>query len=281
MVLWESHINRLEINKAAVVDPWQTYAFRTASMPLVLKASGFAAGCGKSTLLYVAPPWPYSRLLIWHISSAIIQDIQDLRAAGLATIAYYYFDFRDIKKQDRYGLLSSLLSQLSLESDSCYEVLSQLYSDHASGATKPDSIALIKCIKNMLGLPRQGPVYIIIDALDECPDTYGMPSAREQVLDLIVELVNQSLTNVHLCVTSRPEIGIRKALDPLKPLEISLHDEEGHKNDIIEYVRSVIYSDRKMQSWKDEDKKMVIDTLSNKAGGMSVTSFGTSHSMLM
>ncbi len=45
-------------------------------------------------------------------------------AAGLATMAYYYFDFRDVKKQDSYGLLSSLISQVSTESDSCYNILS-------------------------------------------------------------------------------------------------------------------------------------------------------------
>jgi hypothetical protein len=216
-----------------------------------------------------------------QISSAIIQDIEDLRAAGLATMAYYYFDFRDIKKQDRYGLLSSLLSQLSLESDSCYKVLSRLYADNASGAAKPDSVALFECVKDMLSLPRQGPVYIIIDALDECPDTSGTPSAREQVLDFIDELVNQNLTNVHLCVTSRPEIDIRKALDPLQPLEISLHDEDGHKNDIVEYIKSVIYTDRKMRSWKDEDKKLVFDTLSRRAGGMYVISSRTSTQLML
>jgi len=27
-----------------------------------------------------------------------------MRTAGLAMMAYYYFDFRDVKKQDRYGL---------------------------------------------------------------------------------------------------------------------------------------------------------------------------------
>ena len=191
-----------------------------------------------------------------------------MRAAGLAIMAYYYFDFRDVKKQDRYGLLSSILSQLSLESDSCFEVLSQLYSDNASGAAKPSSIALTECIKDMLGLPGQGPIYIIIDALDECPDTSGTPSAREQVLDLIDELISWSLPNVYLCMTSRPEVDIRKALEPLRPLEISLHDEDGQKKDIIEYIRSVIYSDRKMRSWRDEDKKLVINMLSERADGM-------------
>jgi hypothetical protein len=183
-------------------------------------------------------------------------------------MAFYYFDFRDVKKQDRYGLLSSLLSQLSAKSDSCYDVLSQLYSDNASGTVKPDNIELTECIKGMLGFEGQGPIYIIIDALDECPDTSETPSAREEVLELIDELINLNLPNVHLCVASRPEIDIRKALEPLKPLEISLHDEDGQKNDIIEYIKSVIYSDRKMRDWREEDKQLVVGTLSDKADGM-------------
>ena len=202
------------------------------------------------------------------ISSAIIQNIEGLRTAGLATSAYYYFDFRDVKKQDHYGLLSSLLSQLSAKSDSCYKVLSKLYSDNASGTGKPDIGALTKFIKDMLSFPGQGPIYIIIDAIDECPDTNGTPSVREEILGLIDELVNLDLPNVYLCVASRPEIDIRNAIEPLKPLQISLHDEDGQKNDIIEYIKSVMYSDENMRNWREEDKQLVIDMLSSKADGM-------------
>jgi len=191
-----------------------------------------------------------------------------LRAAGLATMAYYYFDFRDVKKQDRHGLLSSLLSQLSAQSDSCYEVLLQLYSNNASGAGKPDSHTLIECVKDMLGLPGQGPVYIIIDALDECPNTSGTPSAREKVLGLVEGLVELNLPNVHLCVTSRPEVDIRRALGSLTSFEISLHDERGQREDMIEYIKSVVHSDRSMQQWREEDRQLVIDVLSEKADGM-------------
>jgi hypothetical protein len=201
-------------------------------------------------------------------SSAVIQNIEDMRTAGLAAMAYYYFDFQDVKKQARYGLVSSLVSQLSAELDSCYKVLSQLYSDHGSGMRKFTTETLTKCMKDMLSLPGQRPIYIIVDALDECPDVSGKPSAREGVLELIQELVGLNLSNLHLCVASRPEIDIQKTLKPLKPLEISLHEETGQKDDIIEYIKSVVYSDRKMQSWKDKDKELVIKMLSEKAGGM-------------
>jgi hypothetical protein len=181
-------------------------------------------------------------------------------------MAYYYFDFRDVKKQDHNGFLTSLLSQLSAESDTFYEILSQLYSNNASGTQKPASSSLAQCVKDMLGLPGQGTIYIIIDGLDECPDISGVRSAREKVLDLIDELVNLNSPNVRICVASRPEIDIRNALEPLKALQISLHDQDGQKDDIIEYIKSVIHSDRKMKNWRE--KQLVIDTLSDKADGM-------------
>jgi hypothetical protein len=191
-----------------------------------------------------------------------------MHATGLATMAYYYFDFRDVKKQDCYGFLSSLVLQLSAESDSCYNILSKLYSDNTRGIRKPTISALKKCLTDMLSLPEQGPFYIIIDALDECPNLSGTPSAREEVLGLIEEIVDLKLPNVHLCVASRPEMDIRVVLDPLTSLKISLHDENGQKEDIVEYIKSVVRSDRTMRRWKEEDRQLVVDTLSDRADGM-------------
>ena len=202
------------------------------------------------------------------IRSAIIQDVEDMHTAGLATMAYYYFDFRDVKKQDCYGLISSLISQLSSKSDSCFGVLSELYSENIRGIQKPDIDALKKCMMDMFSLAGQAPIYVIIDALDECPNFSGRPTAREEVLDLIEELVDLKLPNVHLCVASRPEIDIRMVLEPLTSLRISLHDEIGQKDDIIAYIKSVVHSDRRMRRWKEEDKQLVINRLSEKADGM-------------
>jgi hypothetical protein len=209
-----------------------------------------------------------SRLFITPIRSAIVQDIERMHAAGLATMAYYYFDFRDVKKQDCYGLLSSLISQLSAESDSCYNILSWLYSDNSRGIRKPDIDALKDCMTEMLRLLGQGPIYIVVDALDECPNFPGRPSARDEVLELIEELVELELPNLHLCVASRPEIDIRTVLEPLTTLKISLHDENGQKEDIIKYIESVVRSDRSMRRWKEEDKRLVVDTLSARSNGM-------------
>jgi len=128
--------------------------------------------------------------------------------------------------------------------------------------------ALKTCMADMLSLPGEGPIYLIVDALDECPNFPRTSSAREEVLELIEELVDLKLLNVHLCVASRPEMDIRMIFEPLTTLKVSLHDEIGQKEDIIKYIESVVYSDHCMGRWKEEDKQLVVITLSDKADGM-------------
>jgi len=185
-------------------------------------------------------------------------------------MAYFYCDFRDEDKQSRRGILVSILFQLSAQSSPCFDALSKLYSKNDEGAKRPTESALKKCLKDVLSLPHQDSVFLIIDALDECPDNTGMPSSQERVLDLIKDLVGLSPNNLYICVTSRPEIDIRTALEPLTSLRVSLHEQSGQRNDIIEYVSSVVYSDTKMRRWREEDKRLVIETLSERADGMLV-----------
>ena len=192
-----------------------------------------------------------------------------LQDAGLASVAYFYFDFRDTDKQNVHNLLPSLLTQLSARSDSRCETLSRIYKSHDHGARKPSTSTLIECLKEMLALD-QGPIYIILDALDECPNTSGIPPARKQVLHLLKDLVNLQLSDLHICVTSRPEIDIRTALESLTFRPVSLHDESGQKRDIEDYIRSVVYadSDTAMKRWSDKDRELVVETLTRRADGM-------------
>jgi hypothetical protein len=127
---------------------------------------------------------------------------------------------------------------------------------------------LTKCLTEMLSLPVQGPIYLIVDALDECPNNCSLPAPREEVLELVQNLVSLRFPNLHICVTSRPEIDIQTALEPLTSLRVSLHDESGQKEDIVDYVSSVVYSDTKMRRWREEDRKLVVERLSERADGM-------------
>ena len=201
-------------------------------------------------------------------SSGIIRDIDRLCAAGLAVMAFYYFDFRDTDKQNRRGLLSSILCQLCAVSDPCYEILSRLYSAHAEGTREPSDKSLAQCLLEMLQLDGQPAIYLIIDALDECSNSSGMPTPREKVLEVLEDLIDCELPNVRICVSSRPEFDIRSVLEPLASFQVSLHNETGQRKDIQDYVSAVIHSDRKMRKWRTPEQQLVIDTLSERADGM-------------
>ncbi len=191
-----------------------------------------------------------------------------LRTAGRAAVAYFYFDFRDVEKQKLHNLLPSLLIQLSTRSDGYCDILSRLYSTCDRGVQEPDDRAMIECLKEMITLEAQRPTYVILDALDECPTTSSIPSPRDEVLDLLKELVDLHLPNLHICVTSRREHDILAALKSLTPHAVSLHDEDGQKQDIYTYVESFVQSDKRMRKWRETDKELVINTLSEKVDGM-------------
>jgi len=180
----------------------------------------------------------------------------------------FYYDFREDQKKDLRGLLSSVLFQLCDQSDSYYDILSTFYSTHRRGAQSPSDDELIQCLKVLLNLPGQAPVYLIIDALDECSNISGLSSPRAEVLILLEDLINSHVSNLRICVTSRSEVDIKPVLEPLTFRSVSLHDESGQKEDIKNYIKSVVGTNRNMRRWKPEQKQLVIDVLTERVDGM-------------
>ncbi len=268
LVFSRQYLRRVENVFFSLVDPWQTYVPFNFHHFIHPRLTPFlVAGSGKSVLWFVIPHCCCLFELNYR-SSGIIEDIIAQHEAGLATVAYFYCDFRDDDKQNCRDLLLSILSQLSAQSDHCCDLLARTYSAHDKGKRKPSDATLTKCLTEALSLTAQGSIYLILDALDECPNNSGLPTAREEVLDLVKELIGLRLPNLHICVTSRPEIDIQTALEPLTSLRVSLHTQSGQKKDIINYLTSVVSSDTKMRRWREEDRKLVIETLSERADGM-------------
>ena len=189
---------------------------------------------------------------------------------GSAIMAYFYFDFKDLKKQTCHDLLLSLVSQLSARSGPCCDILHRVYEAHEAGSRQPSDDTLKECLIQMLTLPGQGPLFIVLDALDECPDSSGLPPPRSEVLQLVKELIGLRLRGLYICATSRPEVDIRAVLEPLAFCSVSLHDESGQKTDIAHYVRSIVNStpSTAMRRWRVDDKNLVIETLTERADGM-------------
>jgi hypothetical protein len=201
-------------------------------------------------------------------SSTIIEDTETMCNSGLASLAMFFCDFREDQKKNLRGLVSSILVQLCCQSDSYCAILSNFYSKHKDGSQDPTEDEPVRCLRNLLELPGQAPVYLIIDALDECLNASAIPSPREKVLELVVQLIELQFANIRICVTSRPEIDIKGVLEPLTFRSVSIHDESGQMEDIENYIRSVVETKAKNRRWKQQDKQLVIDSLLGGANGM-------------
>ena len=201
-------------------------------------------------------------------SSTIIEEIETMRKSGLASLAIYYYDFREDEKKNLRGMLSSMLFQLCDQSISYYDIMFSFYSTHRHGKQSPGDEELVRCLKDLLQLPGHVPIFLFVDALDECANTSALSSPRQEVLMLLEQLVDSQLSNLRICVTSRPEADIRPVLEPITFRSISLHDESGQMEDIENYIKSVVNNNRNMRRWKPEHKQLVIDVLSKRADGM-------------
>ena len=192
-----------------------------------------------------------------------------MRGPTSALVAYYYFDFNDDSKRGVRGLLASLLSQLLGDDSRCWTALYELYTTCGGGFEQPSDSDFTTCLQSILELRREIPHFIVMDALDECPST-TTPSARQKVLDFVEDLVGLGHSNIYVCIASRLEPDIQAVLNPLTSEihRVSLHEEVGQKKDINRYIRSFVHNDQEMQKWLEDDKALVIDTLSERAHGM-------------
>jgi hypothetical protein len=114
-------------------------------------------------------------------------------------------------------------------------------------------------------------VYIIIDALDECPD---INIQREELMKTLHYILDFDLNNLHLFCTSRKEsdIDISLRCQFSKPgrgaLDISSHLQEIER-DIGEYIDSTL-TNTNYSSWPIHIKAEVRKVLIEKSDGMYI-----------
>lgn len=202
-------------------------------------------GCGKTVL-----------------SSTIIEDLQK-NAACLPL--YFYFDFNDTSKQSLENAVRSLVTQLYGKRKDVQRQVDSLYSSCENGRRQPSIDSLCKAFQDMI--QQAGEVWVILDALDECPKR--KEHSTEGLLHWIESIQSSQEMNVHLLVTSRREEDIKSAIETWSRTEnIIAIQSDLVKEDIRAYVRKEIRQN--LRTWKDRPgiQKEIEDTLTGKADGM-------------
>jgi ankyrin repeat domain-containing protein 50 len=158
--------------------------------------------------------------------------------------------------------LSSLVAQLCTRLTTLRPHISQFYERCNHGKLRPglDELTGILCevIQSL------GHVFIVIDALDECPKG----EERESLLAVLSNIKSRTMYNLHTLVTSRREPDVEENLTPLitsQPISLQGVEVDG---DIQAHISSVLATDPKLKKWPDDIKHEIEVTLTKGANGM-------------
>lgn len=153
-------------------------------------------------------------------------------------VASIFFNYKEKELQTSVNILSSLLAQLILTPKSAVEVnrrVRDFYELHKDKGIKPTLQSISKFLKQELAvIPR---AFIIVDALDECPDNPMEGQTRSDLLEVLLDLPPK----VNILMTSRPLQDLEEYFEVInRPTGIQRLDIEAKIEDVKIYVRSRI-----------------------------------------
>jgi hypothetical protein len=207
-------------------------------------------------------------------SSAVIHHLQELHLEDPRTATiYFFFDFRDSHKQNCTNMVRSLIVQLSGVRPDTPESLKSLRRFYNTNS-QPRKDALVKAIQDTT--KGFSDVYLIIDALDECPEEENQ---RDDLLSMLKTIHGWSQANLHMLLTSRMVPSITVQLEELFEAPVpgsGVINLEHHQSDIDGDI--TVFIDNKLKTGKyqilckarKDIEAEIKDTLVKKANGMHV-----------
>jgi ATP/maltotriose-dependent transcriptional regulator MalT len=192
------------------------------------------------------------------LSSSVIKHLKDrYDSKPSTTLAYFYFSFSDTKKQNVDGMLASLIKQIG----SCQinKLLLQQLGEYMVKEQRPDARTLREIL--MSSLSGFSDVFVVIDALDECP-----------LLNDLNYILANAPDSLHVFLTSRkePDIDAQIRAHLSKPLNMEI-DLLAHweilNRDICHFIDSKLAT-KKFRTWPERMKMEAKQCLLDKADCM-------------
>ena len=168
-----------------------------------------------------------------------------------------YFNYKEQIEQTACNLIGSLLKQLIADQSEASADLTSLYRDHINRRTRPELDELVSITKSEI--KSYSKVFIVVDALDECPEDNGV---RQRMLTELRSLA----ANVNLMFTSRYLTAIEQEFHGANRLDI-----QAHHDDVREYVRGRISHEHRLARHVRTDPDLqenIVTTIVDKARGM-------------
>jgi hypothetical protein len=136
-----------------------------------------------------------------------------------------------------------------------------LYDNYLNSQPPTDRLlSAIQCIVN-----GDKNIFLIIDALDECPN---QNSERSDLCNVLTEIKEWAASNLHTLVTSRREVDLDESLEPLCTISsISIQGPEV-QSDIQRFIHSELSKNKRLSKWPADIQNEIELTLVQGANGM-------------
>ena len=195
-------------------------------------------------------------------SSSIIEDMAfHCNPRTACYLAYFYFSFSNRQRQSVDTFLRTIVRQLLQQQQSVPDGVRDIYKKFKHA--KPPLNVWVDALKALMSL--QDDIFIIIDALDECPIHEG---EQELLLHTLQSLKQTQNGKMRLLVTSRKELAIEDILSDLvtiTPLGIQTSQVD---KDIQTHIQAQLQGHPNMRTWPKPIQEDVKQVLTEKSGGM-------------
>lgn len=171
-----------------------------------------------------------------------------------------YYKYQNRETQKSKDIVGTIIKQLARKKEVLPKSLVELHREYSRQDELPSQVKLQAQLVEISQSFDQ--VYIIIDALDECPD-------QDLILPLITALIQES-SKVKICVTSRIEQNIRKSFAKLACPTLEIEAKKVDR-DIAVFVDAEIDRLSKDYEWGTIDlalKAKIKTALVTKSNGM-------------
>jgi hypothetical protein len=161
--------------------------------------------------------------------------------------------------QTAVNLLGSLLRKLALQNSTISEDIKSCHRRHSKHGTRPSLDEISRLLHSQV--QKFDTVFIVIDALDECPEA-------DQVRKHFVAGVRSLLPDVQVMVTSRHSASIESTFKQATRLEV-----RAHKVDVQTFIESQMEIRTELSdvlNGHDDVRSTIVATLLEKTHGMSV-----------
>jgi hypothetical protein len=193
----------------------------------------------------------------------------EFREDDEVVVAYFYFDFRDLKKQNAKAMIQSLIYQICKRNPTIPPAVLELWDKyrHNAQAQEPGlKDDLLPALEDALVGFRS--IYVVLDGLDECPSENGSLRA---LLATFNTMHGWAAPQLHMFLTSRFILEIHEKLSPLTAINRNVQIDLEQVREVNDDIRKFVMAELSEHgNWSDEAKDTVASALIMKAEGMYV-----------